>query len=551
MKRNRPALLSIAISMMFLLVAGAAANAQENLWTMYQGNCSHTGYMPVALRPQDFTLKWSANVGEGEELNPVVAADGKVFVTKRIRFDNVEALTALNAATGARLWGKNFGPINSVNPPSYAYGNVYVQTGDHTPGTFLRAYNAETGNLVFESPHDAQWERYYAPTIYDGTVYINGGYYGGMYAFDAHTGQRRWFLPLPQYDQWTPAVDTDYTYAYVGENAPGLYVADRLTGEIVYQINDLNFDWNGWSMNLAPMLVGDNLYAIQDSRLINFDLAERDISWEINRNYSGQPSYADGVIYAISSGVLTAVEPGTGDQLWSWEAPAEQLTGAIVVTDTHALVGSLTKTYAVDLTTHADVWTYPASGHLSMGDNALYIASKNGYLTCIAYEPYATPTAMAGGDRIEYDNMIMSAEQSFDPDGHIVSYDWTITCRDGSSEPLTYAGVVVQVTGLQRGFYDIFLTVTDNEGFSDSDSAVLAVMGPEPQCEYTYADVLQAHEHGYNQGKQENVATYDRGNGRLHIPTVLIDQNEVPFDLYRKGKKSPWFKLEDWKNVLR
>ena len=62
---------------------------------------------------------------------------------------------------------------------------------------------------MFQAPHSAQWERYYAPTIYDGSVYVNGGYYGGMYGFDAFGGAQQWFNSLPQYDEWTPAVEAD------------------------------------------------------------------------------------------------------------------------------------------------------------------------------------------------------------------------------------------------------------------------------------------------------------------------------------------------------
>ena len=187
----------LAATILFVLMAGFA-RAQNDPWTMYQGGTSHTGYVEISLNPADFTLRWSKNIGGNLPLNPVTAAEGKVFVTKLVRFNNTDALIVLNDATGDIIWSKNFGEVNSVNPPSYAYGNVYVQTGDNSPGTFLRAYNADTGALVFESPHAAQWERYYAPTIYDGTVYINGGYYGGMYAFDAYTGTQNWFLrPAP------------------------------------------------------------------------------------------------------------------------------------------------------------------------------------------------------------------------------------------------------------------------------------------------------------------------------------------------------------------
>ena len=361
------------------------------------------------------------------------------------------------------------------------------------------------------------------------------------------------FLDLPQYAEWTPAVDAQYAYSYVG--GPGaLFVADRLTGELAFQINDLNYDWHGYDMNLAPMLVGNNVYVIQDGRLINFDVAKRIVSWEFNRAYSGQPSYADGVLYAIASGSLTAIDPETGDELWSWAAPAaDQLNSTIIVTDTHIFISSASRTYAVDLATRSGVWSYAAGGHLALGHNALYIASKktDGILTCIAYKPYASPTAVAGEDRIEYENVTLDASQSFDPDGQIVSYDWTVARQDGSSAPAAYSGAVVHLTGLAAGFYDIDLLVTDNEGFPGRDSAVLAVMGPGPHCKYSEEDVLGAYDDGYSQGKQDHIATYDRETRKLHIPAVLVDQNEVTFEMYRKGKKSTNFKLENAKELLQ
>ena len=550
MKQKAGSVLSVAITMTLLLLTNNT-NAQDNIWTMYQGDANHTGYVPISLKPHNFALRWSINFGDNKQLNPVVAADGKVFVTKLIYFNDVEQLVALDAMTGTRLWGKSFGSVFSVNPPSYGYGNVYIQTGNHSSDTFLRAYNADTGDLIFKSPHSAQWERYYAPTIYEGKVYINGGSYGGMYSFDAYSGAQDWFLNnLPQYDQWTPSVDANYAYAYLGEYDPGLYVANRLTGEIAFKINDPNFDWNGWSMNLAPMLVGNQVYTIQRGRLVKFDVHEMNISWEIDGNFSGQPSYADGVIYAISSGILTALDAETGDELWLWEAPADNLNSSIVVTDTHIFVGSQSRTYAIDRLTHNEVWTYPQSGHISMSDNALYIASKSGNLTCISYKPFSKPTAVAGGDRIEYEDVLLNAKQSFDPDGYIVSYDWRISRQDGSSAPLILSGETVSVIGLQKGFYDVVLEVTDNDGFSDTDSSVLAVIGPKPQCEYTYEDVSRAYENGYNQGKYDHTASYNKETRRLHIPTVLVDKNEVTFDLRRIGN-SHNFKLKNGNTLLK
>lgn len=380
---------SLAAEKQVRILADATAE-QPGTWPMFQANAQHTGYLETAVTPETFRLKWQRNVGNGRMLNPVAAGDGKVFVTLLIYFNDITTLFALDAADGATLWSKGFGDIFSVNPPSYAYGNVYVQTGNHASDTWLRAFDGATGDVVFQAPHAAQWERYFAPTIYDGKAYINGGTYGGMYGFDAFSGDQLWFASLPQYDQWTPAVDAGRAYAYVGDYTPGLYVRDRATGNPAYFVADPAFDWNGWSMNLAPVLGGhDDVIAIHDGRLISFDTASHAIRWEVQGQYTGQPSLAHERIYAIDGGRLRVLDELTHAELWSWQAGDGNLTGPMIVTDRHVFVTTSQRVHAVDLTARQSVWSYPVAGHLAIADGTLYVASADGRLTA-----FASPTGM-------------------------------------------------------------------------------------------------------------------------------------------------------------
>lgn len=357
-------------------------------WPMYQANARHTGHLGISFDPSALRLKWQRDVGNGKALNPVAAGDGKVFVTLVTYFDNLQTLFALGAADGGTLWSKGFGAVYSVNPPSYAYGNVYLQTGNHGSDTWLRAFDGETGDVVFKSPHAAQWERYLAPTIYDGKVYINGGYYGGMYGFEAFAGGQLWYADLPQYDGWTPAVDAGRAYAYVGEYTPGLYARDRATGASSYFVADPNFDWNGWSMGLAPVLGDhDDLIAIHDGRLLSFDTAAHTIRWEVQSQFTGQPSVAQDRIYVIDNGRLRVLDELTHVELWSWQPNGGGLQGPMIVTDSHVFVSSASSVYAVKLATHQPVWSYPVGGHLAYADNTLYVASADGKLTAFANPP--------------------------------------------------------------------------------------------------------------------------------------------------------------------
>jgi outer membrane protein assembly factor BamB len=377
------------------LLWGTSLGAIADPWTTYQGDASHDGYVPITLNPDDFSLQWQTRVGFGAlALNPVTAADGKVFVTELGYFSNA-GLYVLDAQSGSALWQVNYGSVFSVNPPAYANGTVYVQTGNHASDTYLRAYDANTGAVIFAAPHAAQWERYYAPTIVDFKVYVNGGYYGGMYSFDALTGAQLWFTSLQQYDQWAPAVDATYAYAYVGSYQPGLYVRNVQGGTAAYTISDPGFQWNGWSMNQAPVLGGANeVLGFNGGRLISFDLINQVIGWQQNLGVNNQPSVANGVIYAIANGSLAALDESSGHLLWAWTAPDGALTGTLVVTDSHAFARTAANVYAIDLSTQNSVWSYPVSGHLALSEGTLYVADAAGNLTAFTVAPNVAASSL-------------------------------------------------------------------------------------------------------------------------------------------------------------
>ena len=374
----------IAGGIAMALLAGAGVTAE---WPTYQADAAHTGYIPESMDSGNFTLRWRITAGDGQPLNPIAVGGGKVFVTTLGYFSDA-GLYVYDAIDGSPRWHRTYGDVFSVNPPAFAYGNVYLQTGNHADDTYLRAYDADSGQLVFQAPHEAQWESYFAPTIADGVAYIDGGYYGGMYAFDAHDGTRYWFHELPQYDEWTPAVAGEHAYAYVGDYDPGLYALDRASGNEAYMIPDPNFEWDGWSMYLAPTLGGaDDVIAVHDGRLIRFDLAQREIDWEIQRSFTGQASVARGVIYVIDAGALAARDQITGALLWSWGSPQDTLHGPLIVTDSHVFVSGEARTYAVDLATHRALWSYPAGGYLALAEGALFIAESDGHLNAINVGP--------------------------------------------------------------------------------------------------------------------------------------------------------------------
>ena len=341
------------------------------VWGTAQGGADHTGYTPWDLNENDFGLRWSKVFADAPRLHGAAAGNGRVFVSSD-RYYSSQRIYGLNSETGEILWEKAYDEISSLDPPAYANGKVYFQTGGHGD-SFIRGVDAETGALAFASAYSNQWSRYLAPTPFGGQLYMAGGYYGGMYSHNGETGDENWFANTAQYDGFTPAVDDQYVYAFITDFA----AYDRLTGELAYRIDFPSFDWRGYDVGLATVLTGlGNSVAIQSGTLVVFDLEQKSILWERSANYSGQPSSHLGQIFAIDSGILKVIDESTGAVLWNFEA-SESLNSNIVVTRTHVFVGGSTTTFAIDLDSRESVWSYGASGELSLSDEGvLYIAGS-------------------------------------------------------------------------------------------------------------------------------------------------------------------------------
>ena len=376
---------SAAASLTILARPSADWSAVTDEWSTYQGNATHTGYVPATLDPAVFTRAWETAVVPGVALNPVTVGGGRVFASTNAYF-GTQQLHVLDAVSGGKQWSHAFGGIHSVDPPAYADGSVYVATGGHGD-SFIWAFDAATGTERFHTAYGNQWSRWYAPVVIGQTLYMAGGYYGGMYAFSTVDGTERWFLGLNQYDEFTPAVRDTLVYAYTGSYDPQVTVAHATTGAVAYEIPDSGFSWNGWSMGLAPVLgSSNNLLAAQtgSGRLLSFDLANRRIGWTVTGAFAGQVTLADGVIYVRSNQGLQARRESDGSLLWSWTPPLGYVQGPMIATRNLLFVSTATTTYALDIGARLQAWSYPAGGHLALSkDGLLLVAQASGTLTAI------------------------------------------------------------------------------------------------------------------------------------------------------------------------
>ena len=309
-------------------------------------------------------------------LSPAVVEDGRVFVTYSTYNSANASIVGLHVADGSPLWRYNFGTISSEGHPSVSNGSVYVQTVGSNENCYLWALGAATGSVTWTAPFTSQWASFWAPMTYGGTVYIDGGEYGGLYGFSTADGSQTFFNSgIGQYDSWSPAYSNGSLYTFV---AGTFQSEDPTTGAAGWSMTTI-WNWNGYSMNTSPVLAGSLGYVVAPPNLVAIDLSQHAAAWSANASYTGTPAVSNGVVYGTSAGSLVARDAATGGLLWTFVGD-QGLSYPPVVANGYVYVSSPSNVYAVNVATHAQVWTAPVGGWSTVAAGRVLVAGTDGTL---------------------------------------------------------------------------------------------------------------------------------------------------------------------------
>jgi len=354
--------------------SGSSAAALAGDWTTFGNGPAHTGYFPGGLGNATFSSRWTTNIsGLTEGLQQVAVAGGRIFVTPIQYFAN-GYLAALYETNGQQAWNYSFASAYSINPPTYDAGNVFVQRCNGS-SSGVWSFNAATGATNWVATHGAQFENYFAPTIANGHVWVEGGNNGGMYGFDETTGAQFFFAKLDQIDAWDPIYYNGRLYTWIGSKCRE---HEPQTGTVLWTTN---LSWAGVSFDMnRTICAADGLaYFTGASELVAVDLANRAVAWQATNSFSGTPAAAKGIVYAIA-GTNVLAYSRSGQYLGSYVADSS-LTWQPIVTDDVLIVASASKTYIFDLCSYNLRQTLPVGGYLSLANGVLYVASGNGQLS--------------------------------------------------------------------------------------------------------------------------------------------------------------------------
>ena len=87
------------------------------------------------------------------------------------------------------------------------------------------------------------------------------------------------------------------------------------------------------------------------------------------------------------------------------------------------------------------------------------------------------PIAKCGSDRVVFDSVPLDGYASTDPEGSDLTYYWTLRHKTNPAYNQDATGVNPTVTRLMKGFYNLCLQVTDDNGATDIDCCLLAAAG--------------------------------------------------------------------------
>ncbi|ATC64559.1 hypothetical protein CMV30_11675 [Nibricoccus aquaticus] len=399
-------------------------------WPTYGGNPARTAYQPIQLGTAPLTAGWSRALTLPAD--PLVISDGRVFASIPNSF-NTSDLLALHRVSGDESWRRSFsGGGYGTNAPSTHAGTVYIPISNGSTSS-LQALNASDGSSRWSAPFTAQWERYLSPAVSDLGVFINGGYYGGLYGFEPATGTQRFFNnTLEQQDRWAPVLHDNRLFTFIRttfrEHSP-------TTGAILWSLNfggTYNAGRTFACSSGHAYLINNTFYVGTDlHELIALDLNTRQPAWRVRGIFNGSPALAHQTIFVYSQNgsCIKAYDQTTGLLRATYALPGTDtgLDGQPIVTNDTLIAASATKTYLFDLKSLQLRQTLPAGGHTALAGHTLYLATPDKAIrTYSATDPYnRKPTATALRITTAEDTPVTITLSATDPENAPLAYSIT------------------------------------------------------------------------------------------------------------------------------
>ena len=347
-----------------------AANAD---WPMLGYNVARTAYNTADPGASRYTLAW--------ETAPLVAG-GLPRISLSAVGDTVVAtagtsnvsIIAFDAYTGAIRWRKDrAGKPGGISGPSIVYHNVYYMINNHSDDTFILVDDLATGEERWRAPVYPQWQLDLSPLVVGNQLFTNGGYTGGVQAFDAGSGAEEWFVFIENYEDHAITFGNGQLYA---ESRRGLYGINPNTGEITLSNSGVGFGRNSFPIFSYPYVViaGSTVVDLRTNTIVRQFIGSLG-----NRAVVDEQS----ILYRINNEAVEAIRLGELTPFWS--LPIKQDPSPLTPPISYVSAGagnylyasSEKKTFVIDRRLRQVVDELDYGGISIVANGYLYIATED------------------------------------------------------------------------------------------------------------------------------------------------------------------------------
>ena len=349
----------------------------SNGWVSHDANAQNNALFYIDTDAENISLRWSKAFSSIDNSYPALAKNGFVYLVSEPNYnDNKKSIVSLSSLSGDENWSSSVMlDIYDTSSLLFESEQLFIETLSlGVNSTKIRSFNAVDGveNLSI-GLSDYRFENRLI------------GYYGYIYELDtsgvikrnATTGAIEWQLDVDNqgYSGAALAVEGANVYHFGHD---GLRIISGLSGEITATIDMPSVCVSDYYGITKLVVHGNQAVAINGTCTMVFDTTAQQLLWS-KADVVTDLVILNDVIMTQTHYQVIALNSTNGDELWRWSnSNFGYLVGNLVATLNHFFVSDWDNVYAIDLTTHEQVWSYPASGLLSLtSDGALLVQSNN------------------------------------------------------------------------------------------------------------------------------------------------------------------------------
>lgn len=296
-------------------------------WMQTSANASNL--MPHGKIQANAEEIWSRNVGKGISKSYLVLPEPVIVNHTIYALDGAFQLSAIEEATGNRLWQKELPVQEDMSMASIGLASdgsrLYIVGGDgivyatDLKGETLWSHNT---NAILRS----------APTIADGRIYILSGN-NELFVLNTHDGSEAWHFQNISTDtnlfgMGQPAVSKGVAIipfssgeiiAFNAKSGMMLWSDTLLSRRTFNQINDLSH------VVASPVISGDTVYIVGNAKSGAFDLKTGTVRFIQNIGGQNTPIVNGNALFMITThNTLVALDKKSGALIWETELTSKE-----------------------------------------------------------------------------------------------------------------------------------------------------------------------------------------------------------------------------------